>query len=107
MITARLQSRTIGAAARWFSSRSRTEEQYVANSRISVGDDTASGEPANGPKGPYITDDSDDEMRNAAKPDAKKDIASTGAPDGTGRQGTASTQGDGWRQRAERQEAKD
>jgi hypothetical protein len=81
----------------------------VANSKISVGDDTASGEPANGPKGPYITDDSDDEMRDATTPDAKrrdgsnKDIASTGAPDGTGRQGTASTQGDGWRERAERQ----
>lgn len=46
----------------------------MANSRISVGDDTASGEPANGPKGPYITDDSDDEMRDAQrKSDKSKD----------------------------------
>jgi hypothetical protein len=81
----------------------------VEDSKISIGDDTATGEPANGPKGPYITDDSDDEMRDATRPDAKRrdeskqDIASTGAPDGTGRQGTTSTQGDGWRERAERQ----
>lgn len=88
----------------------------MANSKISVGDDTATGEPVNGPKGPYITDDSDDEMRDATTPAAKprsdrsrdvskNDIAS-GAPDGSGRQGTASTQGDSWRERAERQDGK-
>jgi hypothetical protein len=77
----------------------------VANSKISVGDDTSTGEPANGPKGPYITDDSDDEMRDAQEKGGRKDkdIARSGVPDGTGRQGTASTQGDGWRERAEKQ----
>ena len=85
----------------------------MADPKISVGDDTATGEPANGPKGPYITDDSDDEMRDAeraskkSRDPAKNDIASSGAPDGTGRQGTASTQGDGWRERAEKQDRKD
>lgn len=95
----------------------------MAEPKISVGDDTATGEPANGPKGPYITDDSDDEMRDATTPEAKpfpdkprpeksrdpskNDIALSGAPDGTGRQGTASTQGDGWRERAEKQDAKE
>jgi hypothetical protein len=79
----------------------------VPHPKISVGDDTATGEPANGPKGPYITDDSDDEMRDAQDKSDRKDIAKSGAPDGTGRQGTASTQGDGWRQRAEKQDAKE
>jgi hypothetical protein len=32
----------------------------MAKSGISVGDDTPTGEPQNGPRGPYIDDDSDD-----------------------------------------------
>ena len=32
----------------------------MAKSGISIGDDTPTGEPQNGPRGPYIDDDSDD-----------------------------------------------
>jgi hypothetical protein len=44
----------------------------MSKGKISVGDDTPSGEPESGPKGPYITDDSDDETRVAEKSRAGK-----------------------------------
>jgi hypothetical protein len=36
------------------------KESAMAKSGISIGDDTPTGEPQNGPRGPYIDDDSDD-----------------------------------------------
>lgn len=39
----------------------------MGKGQVSVGDDTATGEPANGPKGPYITDDDD-----GTRPDNRK-----------------------------------
>lgn len=35
----------------------------MSKSKISVGDDTPTGEPENAPKGPYTTDETDDETR--------------------------------------------
>lgn len=69
------------------------------NSRISVGDDTATGEPENGPRGPYITADDDG---THAKTSRTKTNATKKQPldDGTARQTTASTQGKGWEKRA-------
>ena len=40
----------------------------MARSKISVGDDTPSGEPENGPKGPYITDKDDGSQSPAGEP---------------------------------------
>ena len=40
----------------------------MARSKISVGDDTPSGEPENGPKGPYITDKDDGSHSPAGEP---------------------------------------
>jgi hypothetical protein len=34
----------------------------MAKAGISIGDDTPTGEPQNGPKGPYIDDDTDDAL---------------------------------------------
>jgi hypothetical protein len=36
----------------------------MGKTQVSVGDDTASGEPENGPKGPYITDKDDGTPRD-------------------------------------------
>jgi hypothetical protein len=36
------------------------KESAMAKSGISIGDDTPTGEPQNGPRGPYIDDESDD-----------------------------------------------
>jgi hypothetical protein len=36
--------------------------------KLSVGDDTPDGEPQAGPKGPYITDESDDTLAEHKKP---------------------------------------
>lgn len=56
----------------------------MPRSRISVGDDTPSGEPENGPKGPYITDKDDGSQSPAGepvkpdparKPDRKKGVS--------------------------------
>ena len=54
----------------------------MSKAKISVGDDTATGEPANGPKGPYITDDSDDEMRDAQDKRDREDRAKDRAVSG-------------------------
>lgn len=62
------------------------------NSRISIGDETPTGEPANGPAGPYITADDDGTHANKKKQPLE---------DGTARQTTASKQGTGWQKRAE------
>ena len=35
----------------------------MGNAKISVGDDTPTGEPKSGPKGPYTTDKTDDETQ--------------------------------------------
>ena len=35
----------------------------MSKTKISVGDDTPTGEPTNGPKGPYTTDKTDDETQ--------------------------------------------
>ena len=40
----------------------------MSKSKISVGDDTPTGEPKNAPKGPYTTDETDDETRARKKP---------------------------------------
>lgn len=40
----------------------------MPRSKISVGDDTPSGEPENGPKGPYITDKDDGSQSPAGEP---------------------------------------
>jgi hypothetical protein len=40
----------------------------MARAKISVGDDTPSGEPENGPKGPYITDKDDGSQSPAGEP---------------------------------------
>jgi hypothetical protein len=37
-------------------------ESVMAKAGISIGDDTPTGEPQNGPKGPYIDDDTDDAL---------------------------------------------
>ena len=37
----------------------------MAKAGISIGDDTPTGEPQNGPKGPYIDDDTDDTLARA------------------------------------------
>ena len=37
----------------------------MAKAGISIGDDTPTGEPQNGPKGPYIDDDTDDALARA------------------------------------------
>lgn len=39
----------------------------MAKGKVSIGDDTATGEPENGPSGPYITD-KDDGTRRVRKP---------------------------------------
>jgi hypothetical protein len=40
----------------------------MGNGQLSIGDDTATGEPENGPKGPYITDKDDGSRRKDRKP---------------------------------------
>jgi hypothetical protein len=39
----------------------------MAKAGISIGDDTPTGEPQNGPKGPYIDDDTDDTLARATR----------------------------------------
>jgi hypothetical protein len=50
------------------------EEDGMAKGQVSIGDDTPTGEPENGPRGPYITD-KDDDMRKPgrSKEDNKED----------------------------------
>src|SRR5215212_2314268 len=43
------------------------KEHAMAKSGISIGDDTPTGEPQNGPRGPYIDDESDDVTAPARK----------------------------------------
>jgi hypothetical protein len=45
------------------------KEGPMGKGQTSIGDDTPSGEPENGPRGPYITDESED----ISKPSPKKD----------------------------------
>ena len=47
--------------------------------KLSIGDDTPSGEPEAGPKGPYITDNSDDEVAERRKPSPKRKTRETNA----------------------------
>ena len=42
----------------------------MANGRLSVGDDTPTGEPENGPRGPYITDKDDGTNKPGGKEDS-------------------------------------
>jgi hypothetical protein len=44
----------------------------MGKGRLSIGDDTPSGEPENGPKGPYITDERDDVTRGQGGPAADR-----------------------------------
>lgn len=39
----------------------------MTKARVSIGTGTPTGEPAAGPKGPYVTDDHDDEVAAAAE----------------------------------------
>ena len=39
----------------------------MANGQLSVGDDTPTGEPENGPRGPYITDKDDGTPKSGSK----------------------------------------
>jgi hypothetical protein len=47
----------------------------MSKGQVSVGDDTPTGEPANGPKGPYITDEDDGTPRDK-RPDGKRPLPS-------------------------------
>ena len=49
----------------------------MSNGQISVGDDTPTGEPETGPRGPYITDKSD----GSGKPGSKEDSDQRRGPD--------------------------
>jgi hypothetical protein len=46
----------------------------VSKENLSVGDDTPTGEPVNGPKGPYITDKDDGTVRE--RPNKKRPLPS-------------------------------
>jgi hypothetical protein len=43
------------------------KESVMGKPGISIGDDTPTGEPRNGPKGPYIDDETDDMTASAAR----------------------------------------
>jgi hypothetical protein len=51
------------------------EESSMGKGQVSVGDDTPTGEPENGPKGPYITDE-DDGTPRGKRPDGKRPLPS-------------------------------
>lgn len=48
----------------------------MGKGRLSIGDDTPTGEPENGPKGPYITDEKDDSMPADKRTDGKRPFPS-------------------------------
>jgi hypothetical protein len=53
----------------------------VTKARISVGTGTPTGEPSTGPKGPYVTDDHDDEVAAAAeRPTPDEAVGKAGKP---------------------------
>ena len=47
----------------------------MSKGRLSIGDDTPTGEPENGPKDPYITDEDDGTPRKR-RPDGKRPLPS-------------------------------
>jgi|SoiMethySBSTD1v2_1073268.scaffolds.fasta_scaffold2128478_2 hypothetical protein len=57
----------------------------MANGQLSVGDDTPTGEPENGPRGPYITDKDDGTQKPGSKKerDTREDSDQRRQPDDT------------------------